>query len=110
MKIDTTIAGASFREGGMAIITALPLFTRYSLEREPTNPYDKNAVKVLVKDYQYGRRKPRAYHLGYIPRKWSGTVSAALKNNQLHVWATKQDNNWGTVSISWENVSKDPLA
>jgi hypothetical protein len=109
MRIDAAIAGATFREEGTEIVTGLPVGQRYHLEREPSNPHDPNAVKVLVEDYQYGRRKPRTYHLGYIPRKWSGTVSAALKNNQLHVWATKQDNNWGTISISWVDITADPL-
>jgi len=109
MKIDTAIAGATFREEGTEIVTSLKAGQRYRLEREPSNPYDPNAVKVLVEDYQYGRRKPRTYHLGYIPRKWSGTVTAVLKNNQLHTWAVKKDNHWGTISISWVDITADPL-
>lgn len=109
MKIDTAIAGATFREEGTEIVTGLPKGQRYLLEPEPSNPHDPNAVKVLVENYQYGRRKPRTYHLGYIPRKWSGAVSAALKNNQFHVWATKQDNNWGTICVSWVDITADPL-
>jgi hypothetical protein len=109
MKIDTAIAGATFREEGTEIVTGLPKGQRYLLEREPSNPHDPNAVKVLVEEYQYGRRKPRTYHLGYIPRKWSGTVSAALKNNRLHVWAVKPDENWGTICVSWVDTTADPL-
>ncbi len=109
MKIDTAIAGATFREEGTEIVTGLKPGQRYTLEREPSNPHDPNAVKVLVENYAYGRRKPQTYHLGYIPRKWSGTVSAALKNNRLHVWATKKDDHWGTISISWVDTTADPL-
>jgi len=109
MKIEAAIAGATFREEGTEIVTGLKEGQRYLLEREPSNPHDPNAVKVLVENYEYGRRKPRTYHIGYIPRKWSGTVSAALKNNSLLVWAVKPDNNWGTISISWVDVTADPL-
>jgi len=109
MRIDTAIAGATFREGGTEIVTGLKVGQRYRLEREPSNPYDPNAVKVLVENYQFGRAQPKTYHLGYIPRKWSGTVSAALKNNNLHVWAVKKDDYWGTISVLWVDASNDPL-
>lgn len=109
MRIETAIAGASFREEGTEIVSTLPVGQRFRLEMEPSNPHDRNAVKVLVDDYEYGRRKPQTYHLGYIPRKWSGTVTAALKNNKLHTWATKHDDHWGTISISWVDITADPL-
>jgi len=110
MKIETAIAGASFREEGVDIVFALKVGQRFRLEAEPSNPYDPNAVKVLVDDFVYGRRKPRTYHLGYVPRKWSGTVAAALRNTRLHVWAVKENDLWGTFSVIWEDASKDPLA
>lgn len=110
MKIEVAIAGASFREEGTDIVTTLKVGQRFRLEAEPSNPHDRNAVKVLVDEFAYGRRTPRTYHLGYVPRKWSGTVTAALKNNRLHVWAVKENDLWGTFSILWEDVSKDPLA
>lgn len=109
MKVETAIAGASFREEGTEIVSTLPVGQRYRLELEPSNPHDRNAVKVLVDEYVYGRRKPATYHLGYVPRKWSGTVTAALKNNQLHVWAVKKDDHWGTIVISWVDATADPL-
>lgn len=109
MKVETAIAGASFREHGVEIVSTLPVGQRFRLEMEPSNPHDRNAVKVLVDEYTYGRRKPQTYHLGYIPRKWSGTVTAALKNNQLHTWAVKQDNHWGTLTVSWVDATADPL-
>ena len=59
MKIDTAIAGASFREEGTEIVSTLPVGQRYRLEMEPSNPHDRNAVKILVDDYEYGRRKPK---------------------------------------------------
>ena len=107
MRIEATIAGATFRKEGTEIVTSLSAGQRYRLEREPSNPYDPSAVKILIEGYRYGRRKPQTYHLGYIPRKWSGTVSAALKNSQLHVWAVKRDSNWGTISVSWVDTTED---
>jgi len=109
MKIEVAIAGASFREEGTDIVTTLRVGQRFRLESEPSNPHDRNAVKVLVDEFPYGRRKPRTYHLGYVPRKWSGTVTAALKNNRLHVWAVKENDLWGTLSILWVDMTDDPL-
>lgn len=109
MKIDTAIAGASFREEGTEIVTSIPEGQRYLLERESSNPHDPNAVKVLVEDFAYGRRSPKTYHVGYIPRKWSGTVTAALKNNILHVWAVKQSKDWGAITVLWVDTTTDPF-
>lgn len=109
MRIETAIAGASFRNEGVDIVTALKPAVRYRLAREPSNPHDRNAVQVWVDNFQYGRRKPQSYHIGYIPRKWSGTVSATLANNKLHVWAFKPDALWGTISVLWVDMSSDPL-
>lgn len=109
MKIDTAIAGASFRDEGVEVITALKEGQRFRLTREPSNPHDRNAVQVWVDDFCYGRRQPRSYHVGYVPKKWSGTVSAAIANNRLHVWALKPNAQWGSIYISWVDVSSDPL-
>lgn len=109
MKVETAIAGASFREEGTEIVSTLPVGQRFRLELEPSNPHDRNAVKVLVDNYTHGRRAPATYHLGYVPRKWSGTVTAALKNKQIHIWAIKQNNLWGTFSILWVDIANDPL-
>ena len=109
MKTTTAIAGATFRAEGTEIVTSLKPGQRYRLEREPSNPHDRNAVQIWVDDYEYGRRKPQSYHIGYVPRKWSAAVSAALASNNLHVWAVKPDALWGSIAIHWEDVSKDPL-
>jgi hypothetical protein len=42
------LVGAHFRPPAKAIIAALPVGTELTLEREPDNPYDPNAVKVLA--------------------------------------------------------------
>lgn len=110
MKIETAIAGASFRELGTEIISGLKPGQQFELRMEPSNPHDRNAVQVIVPNYSYGRQAPKDHHVGYVPRKWSGTVTAALKNNRLHVWAKKENDHWGTFSILWEDVSEDPLA
>lgn len=109
MKITAAIAGATFREEGTEIVTSLKPGQRYRLEREPSNLHDRNAVQICIDDYEYGRRKPQSYHIGYVPRKWSAAVSAALANNSLHVWAVKPDALWGSISILWVDMTSDPL-
>jgi len=107
MKIETAIAGASYRPNGIEITGCLCVGQRFRLETEPSNPHDRNAVKVLVDGYG---KSSKTFHLGYIPRKWSGTVTVALQNDDFHVWALKENNMWGTLTVYWENVADDPLA
>ena len=109
MRLQTTIAGASFAEEGAAIVTALKMGQRYRLVPEPQNAFDKHAVGVWVDDFVFGRRAPKAYRIGYIPQKWSKTVAAALSRNHLHVWALKPDEMWGTIEVKWVDVTADPL-
>lgn len=52
--VEFNIAGMSYRDD---IINHLGEFQR-TLEAEPTNPYDKNAIKVLA---------PDGHHVGYVP-------------------------------------------
>lgn len=49
MKAIYTMVGMSFR-GTERLVRELPEGTALSLEREPTNRYDPNAVKVLMND------------------------------------------------------------
>lgn len=109
MNITFAIAGASYREGAVEVITALKPGQKYRLTLEPSNPHDPNAIQVWVDEYSFGRAGPKSYHLGYVPRKWSGTVALAIKHNRLHVWATKPDASWGSVCVKWVDVTADPL-
>ena len=41
------------------------------LDPEPTNPYDPNAVKIVDQG--------NSFHFGYVPKKYSSEVAAALE-------------------------------
>ena len=45
------------------------------LELEPTNEYDKNAIKVLF------NKDGKSYHLGYVPRYYTEELVKLLQNN-----------------------------
>lgn len=50
---------------GDKIFETEPLDIPYvKLELEPENPYDKNAIKVLI-----GNTKEEMFHVGYIPKE-----------------------------------------
>lgn len=55
---------------------------------EPSNPYDRNAVKVVI-----GK-----WHVGYVPSEISAEVAAALGASQglapTRVWADPKDGTW----------------
>ena len=56
-----TVAGACYRDAATRyLLTLLPLYSEVLLEPEPTNPYDPNAIKVIL---------PNNIHIGYVPAK-----------------------------------------
>lgn len=59
--IEFNIAGISHREG---IDSHLGEFVA-TLEPEPTNPYDENAIKILA---------PDGHHLGYVPKDTTDAI------------------------------------
>lgn len=67
------VAGVSF-EGRQAKIALAASLCRFEssppveLEAEPTNPYDENAVKVLVGTLQLSNGDWHMDHIGYLPR------------------------------------------
>lgn len=48
---------------------------KLELELEPTNKYDKNAIKVLF------NKNGKIYHLGYVPRYYTEELSKLLQSN-----------------------------
>lgn len=54
-----TVAGACYRDATTRhLLTLLSLHSEVLLEPEPTNPYDSNAIKVML---------PDNIHIGYVP-------------------------------------------
>lgn len=73
MRIETSIAGVSFRGiYEQAMFRQLKEGQVLDLEREPENKYDPYAVKVMLT--VSGER----LHLGYVPKRHSETVFRAL--------------------------------
>lgn len=69
--------------GGVIHLTA-------TLEAEPTNKYDRNAVKVVV----------RGWHIGYVPAEISADVATSLRRVRspaqapVRIWADPRDGLW----------------
>ena len=64
--VEFDIAGLSYREN---IDDYLGEF-QGTLEAEPTNPYDKNAIKILA---------PDGHHVGYVPKDMTAEVLNATR-------------------------------
>jgi hypothetical protein len=87
------IVGSYYRPPANALIKHMPHRTKLVLRPEPENPYDPNAIMVLVRgsevetDYDldqaligYGTNIAEVqaggeYHLGYIPRGLAATMA-----------------------------------
>ena len=83
------LAGA--REAGLdAVVT---------LEREPLNPYDKNAVRVLLN----GRM------VGYVPRERAGAAGASLPR-KIYVVAAGVSANTASLAFVWLVTAPLPRA
>lgn len=59
------VVGMHFRPNGKAIVESLVAPVAFELEREPENPYDMFAIKVLYD----------GEHIGYIERKQAMFIS-----------------------------------
>lgn len=69
MELRTVIVGTQFRPiEAQKVYNALDAGDEITLEREPDNQYDSNAVAV----YAFG------VHIGYIPRTMNSELAAAL--------------------------------
>lgn len=73
-KIEATLVGMNYRltlKTIEQIEQELPV--RCQLEREPKNPHDENAIKVLLK---FGNWKN--LHLGYIAKETAKVIAPAM--------------------------------
>jgi len=64
--LDTYVAGICFRGDPAEITAGLKQWDLLILKREPNNPYDRRAVKVLNQD---------GMHIGYIPRNRNEAIA-----------------------------------
>lgn len=74
LKHQTHVAGVKFRKGAAEKLEALRgEDVTFTLEPEPTNPYDSSAVKVLHD----------GEHVGYVPKDLSPQVSALIRQGRI---------------------------
>ncbi len=91
MRVTSLIVGARFRPPAAGLLSVLGAGARLLVRREPQNPYDPNALQVLVEtstlaklpisqlqaacegfgfgaEELCGASAPSEWHLGYVPR------------------------------------------
>ncbi|MCX8031745.1 MAG: HIRAN domain-containing protein, partial [Thermodesulfovibrionales bacterium] len=72
---DSTIAGLRYR-CDIFYLSGVQVKEKLILEREPQNPYDRFAIKVI--------RKKDNKHIGYIPRTDNREIWQYLNDYELH--------------------------
>ena len=105
------IVGAHFRPPAKAILECLPAGSALSLRPEPDNPFDSNAVQVIVQGAvlqglpaiiqnrlddlagMYGSDlasilAATEWHLGYVPRALAISLAPALAGNEIEASLT----------------------
>lgn len=99
MKTNCAIVGAQYHRGAQELLAYMdravkkggygPGFVKLTLQRQPENPHDPNAVAVLANDSRSGQLK--VVHVGYIPRQDARAVAKVLDNG-VQVRATYKGN------------------
>ncbi len=77
-KVEFDVAGTRYREEFNDFENILSPNSKVSLELEPTNEYDKNAIKVCFKSGN------KLYHLGYVPRFYSKQLARFLASGRRY--------------------------
>ena len=76
-RIITRVAGVTF-DGRQSVIARLTLGEEILLRREPTNPYDPNAIRV---------ERQNGYQIGYLNRHLASTLAPFFDSNHQSVSA-----------------------
>lgn len=101
-QIKTRIAGFNHHDGAPQALTGMRPQTRLVLRPEPTNPYDKNAIKVMTTSGQM---------LGYIPKVDNELVLARLNDPDVHVQCFKTSDTFNSIVLRYQVPELgDPLA
>ncbi len=72
-KHEAFIAGVKFRPGAEGRLQSLADGALLTLDPEPDNQYDPDAVRVLHE----------GFHLGYVPRELSAEVATLIKHRRI---------------------------
>lgn len=84
-RFQTTVVGMQYRVSMSARRMIRSWVTEHGtmdvyLAREPDNPKDENAIKVVAREKPY-----RGIHLGYVPRAVSEIYATALDNLKVRI-------------------------
>ncbi len=71
------IVGCTFENRQEKIKNMNPMIDALIIVREPENPYDENALKVLI-DTGMGETKEEMVDAGYIPRNLAKTLAPQI--------------------------------
>jgi hypothetical protein len=83
MQFIIVLAGANFRSAeARASLKSLAKGASLSLARDPTNAYDKNAVKVLVRGVDAELNESEIF-LGFIPAASNPEIAALLDGRNI---------------------------
>lgn len=117
------IVGAHFRPPAKDLLQVMATGTPLTLIREPENPYDANAIKVMVAttaipaawaedlaplltarglDWDDIQAEPE-WHLGYIPRGEAEVLAAAFDAHSAPVPATLAFDLTGKPAVMFES-------
>lgn len=78
------IVGARFRPPAEDVLRNLPAGADLILKRQADNPYDANAVQVMLPEGDIGNEAAQTFecemplHLGYIPRTEAATIGPQM--------------------------------
>lgn len=89
------IVGARFRPPADAVLQLLPANAPLKMHRQPENPYDENAIQLMLPDwvktypqivehpdvskhYDEENQPPVDLHLGYIPKDFAAKIAPVM--------------------------------
>ena len=100
MQLITKIAGYQHKAGAAELLAArVKTGMRLTLVPEPTNKYDKFAVRVQLGDQL----------LGYVPRERSEAVSRLIGYG-VEMTCRKSHHGFNAIELEWSSQERDPLA
>ena len=115
-QLKTNIAGAQFRKGATAYLKELSALYEeqvaaaegpvmlFRLEREPSNKYDENAVKIF--DPAWDDPAGEGGFIGYIPKDWSYEISRLLADG-INIECEYRGKH--TVLLQWEDEAQGAI-
>lgn len=100
------IVGAFFRKPAPQVLQVLPMGHPLSIEKEPSNPYDSNAIKVLVDTSTLDEEmlESLSQTLASMPEY---TVDALMEEDFFHLGYVPKTHNEGILA-AWDSL--DPAS